>query len=411
MAVGARGSRRLAKSKRTMLTGNYAAAFGAKLSRAEVVPVYPITPQTHIMEKMTEFISKGELDAEFIPVESEHSVMAAAIAAQATGARTFTASSSQGILYMHENLFVASGMRLPIVMVMANRAVAAPVTIYPDQLDSLAQRDTGWLQLYAENAQEIIDLIIQAYRIAEDERVLLPVAVCFEGLIISHFLEPVEVPSQKEVDHFLPPYEAKHVILHPDRPMHVGIAANDVYYTEYRYQQEEAMEKAKEVILEVDKAFLDQFGRGYGGLVQSFMLEDAKVALMTMGSISGTARQVVRDLRRQGIKIGLIRLRSFRPFPTEQLQRIAGQLDLIAVLDRNVSIGLGGIVYSELATALYPLEKRPLLVNYILGLGGRDTTVENVMEITSNAINLSGLGEVKKPVRWIGVRGLEAVDG
>src|SRR4030042_1416478 len=228
-------------SEKKMLTGNYAAAHGAKLSRVRVVPIYPITPQTTVIEKLIEFISKGELDAEYIPVESEHSVMAAAIGAEATGVRAFTASSSQGIAYMHENLFVASALRLPIVMTMVNRTMNPPIAGGPDHSDSMAQRDTGWLQIYVENAQEILDMIIQAYRIAEDKNVLLPVAICYEGMVISHFLEAVEIPDQNLVDKFLPPYHADHVVLDPKRPMHFAVIS-DEYLPEYRYQQEVAME-------------------------------------------------------------------------------------------------------------------------------------------------------------------------
>ena len=231
---------------RKMLTGNYAAAYGAKIARVEVTPVYPITPQTHIMEKLAELVGSGELDAEFVPVESEHSALAVAIAAQATGARTFTATSAQGLVFMHENLFVASGLRLPIVMVLVNRALGAPNSIYPDLNDSLDQRDTGWIQIYVENAQEAHDMIIQAYRIAEDKRVLLPMGICFEGIIISHYMEPVEILDQQKVDRFLPPYHPDHVLLDPDRPMSIGqIVMDDSYYTEYRYQQQEGMDNAK----------------------------------------------------------------------------------------------------------------------------------------------------------------------
>jgi len=239
-------------SEKKMLTGNYAAAYGAKLARVEAVPVYPITPQTTVMEKLIEFITRKEMEAEYIPVESEHSAMAAAIGAEATGVRTFTASSSQGIAYMHENLFVASGLRLPIVMVAVNRCISPPISIFPDHSDSLAQRDTGWLQIYVENAQEILDMIIQAYKIAVDKNVLLPAAICYEGLVVSHFLEPVEVPEQGLVDEFLPPCELDHVVLDPKRPMHLSVMVNEKYFMEYRYQQEEAMERSKEVIQEVD---------------------------------------------------------------------------------------------------------------------------------------------------------------
>ncbi|UCD79940.1 MAG: pyruvate ferredoxin oxidoreductase [Desulfobacterales bacterium] len=396
-------------ANRKMLTGNYAAAHGARLARAEVVPVYPITPQTHIMEKMAEFIEKGELDAEFVPVESEHTAMAVAIAAQATGARTFTATSAQGLVYMHENLFVASGLRLPIVMAIVNRALGAPNTIWPDLSDSLDQRDTGWIQIYVESAQEAHDMIVQAYRIAEDQQVLLPVAICFEGIIISHYMEPVEILDQQKVDQFLKPYEPKHVILDPDRPMAVGqIVMDDSYYTEYRYQQQEAMDNAQRVIQAVDATFGDTFGRHYGGLIAAEGMEDAEIALLTLGSLTSTARAVVKTLREAaGIPIGLIKLRAVRPFPDRDLKKYLCDMKAVAVLERDVSIGAAGIIYTELARILNGDRKpRPLIIDYILGLGGRDVTIEDIREIGLNLYENRDSNSVSNPVRWSQVRGL-----
>jgi 2-oxoisovalerate ferredoxin oxidoreductase alpha subunit len=394
-------------SQKMMLTGNYAAAYGAKLARAEAVPVYPITPQTTIMEKIIELIRDGELDAEYIPLESEHSAMAAAIAAEATGVRVFTASSSQGIAYMHENLFVTSGLRLPIVMAVANRSIGPPICIYPDHSDSLAQRDTGWIQFYVENAQEIIDTIIQSYKVAEHRDVLLPVAVCFEGLIISHFLEPVVMPSQRLVDAFLPPYEPTHVLLSPKKVMHLSVTVNDQYFMEYKYQQHEAMENAKEVIEEVDRNFGEKFGRMHGGLLTPYRTEDAEVAILSMGSNAGLARMAVDELRKEGIRVGSIKLRVFRPFPQEKLQEKTRDLKLLIVLDRDASVGMGGVLYSEVAGSLYPLEHKPLLVNYIVGLGGRVITVNDLKSLTIEAMNKLKAGRIDRPVRWVGVRGVE----
>ncbi|OEU45174.1 MAG: hypothetical protein BBJ60_03155 [Desulfobacterales bacterium S7086C20] len=390
-----------------MLTGNYAAAYGAKLARVEVTPVYPITPQTHIMEKMAEFIENGELDAEFVSVESEHSALAVAIAAQATGARSFTATSAQGLLYMHENLFVASGLRLPIVMVLVNRALGAPNSIYPDLSDSLDQRDTGWIQVYVENAQEAHDMVVQAYRIAEDKRVLLPMAICFEGIIISHYMEPVEILDQEKVDNFLMPYLPEHVILDPDRPMSVGqIVMDDSYYMEYRYQQQEAMDRAKEVIQEVDEAFGQSFGRYYGGLLSTEMMEDAEVALLTLGSLASTARAVVNHLRNEdGISIGLVKLRMVRPFPDQELSELLSDTKVVVVLERDVSIGAGGIVYTELCRSLNG-RNGPHLINYILGLGGRDVTFEDIKDIALLSCSERHTTTIDNPIRWYQVRGL-----
>jgi len=393
--------------QKMMLTGNHAAAYGAKLSRVEAVPVYPITPQTTVMEKIIELIREGQLEAEYLPMESEHSVMAAAIGAEATGARVFTASSSQGIAYMHENLFVASGLRLPIVMSLANRCIGPPISIYPDHMDSLDQRDTGWIQYYVEDAQEVLDTIIQSYRVAEHRDVLLPVAVCYEGLVISHFLEPVEVPDQRAVDDFLPSYEPDHVLLSPKKVMHLSVTVNDHYFMEYRYQQQEAMENAKRVIKEVDEAFGEKFGRRYGGLLQSYRLEDADVAVLSMGSISGLARMAVDELRKEGVPAGSIKLRLLRPLPQEALQEKTENLKLLIVIDRGASIGMGGIVYSEIAGNLYHRGPKPLMVNYIVGLGGRVTTIEDLKALILEAMEKMKKGKIDKPARWVGVRGLE----
>lgn len=392
-----------------MLTGNYAAAHGARLARVEVVPVYPITPQTHIMEKMAEFIEGGDLDAEFVSVESEHSAMAVAIAAQATGARTFTATSAQGLVYMHENLFVASGIRLPIVMVIVNRALGAPNTIHADFSDSLDQRDTGWIQIYVENAQEAHDMIVQAYRIAEDKRVLLPVTICFEGIIVSHYMEPVELLDQEKVDQFLPSYQPDHVILDPDRPMSVGLVVmDDAYYTEYRYQQQEAMDRSKGVIQEVDDLFGQTFGRNYGGLISAEDMEDAEVALLTLGSMASTARSVVQRLRQEkDIPIGLVKLRSVRPFPDRELVECLSDVKAVAVLEKDVSIGAGGVVYTELSRSVNSGgNDGPILIDYILGLGGRDVTPDDIEGIGLELFHERNATTITNPIRWYKVRGL-----
>ena len=393
---------------RKMLTGNYAAAYGAKVARVEVAPVYPITPQTHIMEKLAEFVESGELDAEFVPVESEHSALAVAIAAQAAGARSFTATSAQGLVYMHENLFVASGLRLPIVMVLVNRSLGAPNSIYPDLGDSLDQRDTGWIQMYVENAQEAHDMIIQAYRIAEDKRVLLPVAICFEGIIISHYMEPVEILDQEKVDRFLPSYQPEHVILDPDRPMSVGqIVMDDSYYTEYKYQQQEAMDRSKAVIQEVDEAFGETFGRNYGGLISTERMDDAEVAILTLGSLASTARAVVNYLRDEGgTPIGLVKLRAVRPFPDQELRECLGPMKAIAILERDISLGSGGIIYTELLRSLRTLNGSPHLIDYIIGLGGRDVTFEDIKGISMTTFEERNVDSITNPIRWYQVRGL-----
>lgn len=392
-------------SEKKMITGNYAAAYGAKLARVRVVPVYPITPQTTIIEKLIDFISKKEMEAEYIPIESEHSAMAAAIGAEATGVRAFTASSSQGIAYMHENLWVASGLRLPMVMVMVNRTMNPPIAGAPDLSDSLSQRDTGWLQIYVENAQEILDMVIQAYRIAEDKNVLLPVAICYEGMVISHFLEAVDIPGQALVDKFLPPYHPEHVVLDTKRPMHISIASDD-YLPEYRYQQEMAMENAKKVIQDVDREFKQLFDREYGGLLSTYMMDGAKVAIVAMGNICGVTRMAVRELRKNGVKAGAIKLRAFRPFPKEAINNALKDVELVIVLDRAVSSGFGGVIYPELSATLCNIEPRPYIQDYIIGLAGRQVTVAKLVSLVEKSLTDCKEASHRKPIQWVDVRGL-----
>jgi len=393
------------KSQRKMITGNYAAAYGAKLARPEVIPIYPITPQTSTVEKIVEFIDHGELLARFVPVESEHSALTVAISAQAVGARTFTASSSQGMAYMYENLFVASGLRLPIVISIVNRGLAMPISILPDQGDSLGGRDAGWIQYYAADAQEVLDFILKAYKVAEDPRVLLPSAVCFEGFLISHFTEAVEIPHQKDVDEFLPEYRPDHVVLDPERPMHMGILVNEHYYTEYRYQQKVAMDNALPVIEEVNAQFQRLWGRGVGP-AETLFAEDAEVLVVVMGALSGPAKMAVRALRDEGVKAGLVRITVFRPFPEKILTSLTENADLCIVLDRNVSIGSAGILYTELTSALANQDRPIKFTNFILGLGGRDVEPETLKGSILEAYRKYKDCEEAEAVSWIGVRGI-----
>lgn len=293
-----------------------------------------------------------------------------------------------------------------MVMAIANRAMGPPQDIYDDHSDSLAERDTGWIQIYTENAQETLDAILQGYRLGEDERVLLPVHVCFDGLKVSHFLERVELPPQPEVDDFVGEYVPKHVFLNPQKPMHIGEVCDHHYYMEYRYQQKVAMDSALRVIQEVSNEYNERLNRKpVDALVQTYFLDDAEMAFLTMGSISGLARAVVRKMREEGIKIGLMKLRAFRPFPVEKLQDMAGSLKMVIVIDKNVSLGMSGIVYSELAATLYGQSTKPLLLNYIAGLGGRVIFHEDLEKMAREAINILGRGRLKDPVRWYGVRG------
>lgn len=362
-----------------------------KKAKPSVIPVYPITPQTKISEKLAEYVANDELDANYIRVESEHSAMSAAIGASATGVRVFTATSSQGLAYMHEPVFAAAGMRLPIVMADANRALSSPINIWNDQQDSISERDAGWIQLYAETGQEAFDTVLQAYKIAENPEVSLPVMVCIDGFILTHTVDPVEVLSQEEVDSFLPKYEITHFSLDPENPMSQGTLADTNYYLELRYALEVAMEKSKEVIEQVGKEYGDMFGRHYG-LIEEYKSEDADIILIAMGSICGTIKDVVDDQRAKGNKVGLIRIRSYRPFPKEALQQAVGDATL-AVLDKDVSFSAGGAVYTDVKASV----DNPTY-GYIIGLGGRDITPDDIEEIITKTENPT------KDIEWIGLR-------
>jgi pyruvate/2-oxoacid:ferredoxin oxidoreductase alpha subunit len=357
-----------------LLTGNSAISLGVMLSRAEVISAYPITPQTTIVEELSEICSDGRLNAKFIRVESEHSALACVAAASAAGARVFTATSSHGLAYMHEMLHWTSGTRLPVVMVNANRAIGSPWNIWCDHSDSLSQRDTGWIQLYCQSAQEALDTVIQAYRIAEE--VLLPVMVLEDGFFLSHTSDTVDVPEQKLVDAFLPPFRPRYKLT-PDEPHTYNIMADPTMFIQFKHEAQQAMDQAKKVIARVDREFKSHFGRGYG-YTGKVRLPDADVVLLTMGTAASTALEVIEAFRKQGKKVGLCRLRMFRPFPSEELGKILSGAKKIAVLDRDNSLGAGGIVAQELKAALFGLARKPKVFEFIAGLGGRDITPEDI---------------------------------
>jgi pyruvate ferredoxin oxidoreductase alpha subunit len=347
-----------------------AVAEAVKLADADVIAAYPITPQTHIVEHLAELVAQGELDAEFIPVESEHSAMSACLGSAAAGARTFTATAGQGLELMHEVVYVASAMRLPIVMTVANRALSAPLSVWGDHSDVMAVRDTGWIQIFVENGQEAIDNVICAFRMGEDRRALLPVMVHIDGFHLSHMVEPVVFPSQAEVREFLPPYDYPFP-LNPARPVTMGDFAPPVVFTETKWAQEINLENSKAVVLDIWQRFGDKFGRYYHP-IECYRCEDCETLLMTMGSFSETAMMAVDKMREAGQKVGLFRIRLWRPFPYQELrQTVAGARTLI-VLDRAISLGMGGPVASEIKSALYALESRPRVVGFVGGLGGRD---------------------------------------
>jgi len=351
---------------RILLTGNHAVAWGARLARPKFMACYPITPQTPILEKLTDFQTAGELDTEILTPESEHSAMAACISASLTGVRVFTATSCQGLLLMHEMLHYASGARAPIVMCNVNRTVASPWAFWPDQTDSLAQRDTGWIQLYSESGQESLDTVIQAFRIAE--QVSCPVLINQDAFYISHALEPVEVPSQETVDQYLPPFQPEH-FLDPGRGESLGNVVSQEMFCQHRKDISEAMELAISVAEESDAEWRRLVGRGYG-IIEAYRCENAELVITTMGSMCGTARHAVDEMRNKGRAVGLLKVRLFRPFPVDALREALAGIPDVLVLDRNCSPGTGGVLHQELKGALYGLADAPRIHGYLAGVGG-----------------------------------------
>jgi len=344
----------------------------------DVISAYPITPQTHIVEHLAELVNNGELDAEYIPVESEHAAMSACIGAAATGARTFTSTAAQGLLLMYENLYIASSLRLPIVMVIANRAVSAPISIWNDHSDVMSMRDAGWIHTFAENGQEAVDLIYHAYRVAE--KTLLPVAVNIDGFTLSHVVEPVELLDQELVDKFVPPLRMKYK-LDPKKPISIGAIGLPEIYTEAKKAQDEALKSSYKVILRAWKEFEKLTGRKYSP-VETLEMEDAEVCLIIMGSLAETAMNAIKNLRKKGKKVGLLRFRLWRPFPHREFIKAIGKAKALCVVDRAVShASTGGPVGIEVRSALYQSNKRPKVVNFIAGLSGRDVTVEDFEEM------------------------------
>ena len=389
-------------AKRVGLEGSLAIAEAAKLANVDVVAAYPITPQTHIVERLAEMVANAELDAEYIPVESEHSAMSACLGSAATGARTFTATAGQGLELMHEVMYVASSSRLPIVMSVANRALSGPLSVWGDHSDAMAVRDTGWIQVFAENNQEAFDLILWAFRVAEDRQVLFPVMVHLDGFNVSHVTEPLFLEDQKEVDKFLPP-NSYPLPLHPDKPVTMGAFGPPVIYTETKKAQEVALEKSKDVILQGWKEFGDQFGRSYSP-IESYKTEGADTLLLTIGSLSDTAALAVDNMRAEGKNVGLIRIRLWRPFPFEELRKAVGNAGLLIVLDRAMSFGGPvGPVCSEVKAALYNCSVRPKIVSFIGGLGGRDMTVKHFTYMIERGEEIAGNGDLIE-YEMIGVR-------
>ncbi len=371
-----------------------AIAHGVRLSRPQVIPMYPITPQTHIVERLADMINDGDLDAEMIHVESEHSACSALIGSVAAGSRSFTATASQGLAYMYEILPIISGLRLPAVMAVANRSLSAPLNIWNDHADAVSARDQGWIQLWAESSQEALDSVIQAVKISEDRGVLLPVMVNLDGFTLSHVWEPVDIPEQKEVDKFLPKFKFDFV-LDPNKPVSIGNVATPDTFMEFRELQEKAMQDSRVVVKKVNDDYKKAFGRGYGdGLLELYEMKDAEFAVIGMGTLCGTARVAVDNLRKKGIKAGLIKLRCLRPFPEEELVKVTKNLKGLGVLDRHISLGFEGPLYTDIKSSLYG--KNDLQVNsYIAGLGGRDIKVGHIEKALTDLTKGSGGGWLK----------------
>ncbi|MBA4393774.1 MAG: pyruvate ferredoxin oxidoreductase [Desulfobacca sp.] len=380
-----------------VLEGSQAVAEAVRLARVEVISAYPITPQTHIVEKLSDFCADGSLPARFLRVESEHSALAALIGASSTGVRTFTATSSQGLALMHELLHWASGARLPIVMAEVNRALAPGWNIWTDQTDSLAQRDTGWIQLYCETGQEVLDTTMQAYYLAE--MVNLPVMVILDAFFLSHTYEPVDVPDQEAADRFLPSFQPRFQ-LDTETPCALGQMAPPGVYMEMRYSIQMAMEEALKRFPDMEEAFRNLFGRGYGP-VEPIQCEDAEIILVTSGTITSTGRQFIQDLRLKGEKVGLLKVKLFRPFPFDLIRLHLRSAQKIAVIDRNFSFGAGGIFAQEIRAALCSLSERPQVFGYIAGLGGRDVTQAVLEEIYRSTQNQAFPTQESL---WVGLR-------
>jgi pyruvate/2-oxoacid:ferredoxin oxidoreductase alpha subunit len=371
------------KALKRFITGNHAVAEAARRCRPGIVAAYPITPQTPIYEKLSEMEASGDLGGIMMRMESEHSSMAACISASLTGARTFTATSSQGLALMHEMLHFASGARAPIVMACVNRTLALPWAFWSDQTDTLSQRDTGWMQIYVEHNQEALDSVIQAYRIAEE--VLLPCMVVLEANFISHFMEPVDVPAQQEVDRFLPEVSIPQRF-DVDNPSYVAGVVNQTQFREFKHLSQEAMDVALETVAKVDQEYGSSFGRSYG-LVEGQDLEDAELVLVTSATITSTARVALQQLREKGHKIGLVKIRLFRPFPTAQIRELLDPVSRIAIIDRNISLGREGIFCAEVKAALCNSPVKKQIQGYLAGIGGTDVDVDLIQRVVLDALS------------------------
>ena len=391
-------------SIRERLSGNEAAATAMKQINPDVVAAFPITPSTEIPQYFSTFVDNGMVDTEFVAVESEHSAMSACIGAEAAGARAMTATSANGLSLMWEMIYIASGMRLPIVMSLVNRAVSGPLNIHNDHSDAMGVRDAGWIMLFSETNQEAYDNLLMAHRIAENENVLLPLMVCQDGFITSHSIENIELLEDEKVKEFVGKYIPKHYLLNEKEPVAMGPMDLQSFLFEHKYQQAEAMRNAKQVILDVAKDFEKLTGRKYG-LFEEYRLDDAEIAIVCMNSTAGTTKDVVDILREKGIKAGLLKVRVFRPFPAEEIAKALSHVKSVAVLDKADSLnGAGGALFTDITSAMQVNGVQVPTSSYIYGIGGRDTTTKEIESVFNDLMEYSKKEKIENPYRYLGLR-------
>ena len=391
-------------SIRERLSGNEATAIAMKQINPDVVAAFPITPSTEIPQYFSTFVANGDVDTEFVAVESEHSAMSATIGASAAGARAMTATSANGLSLMWEMIYIASSLRLPIVMALVNRAVSGPLNIHNDHSDAMGVRDAGWIMLFSENNQEAYDNMLMAHRIAEHKDVLLPLMVCQDGFITSHSIENIQLENDEDVKKFVGQYKPEHYLLNRDEPIAVGPLDLQAYLFEHKAQQAEAMKKAKEVIKEVSEEFAEWTGRKYE-FFEKYKLDDAEIAIVCMNSTAGTTKAVVDRLREQGVKAGLLKIRMYRPFPAEEIAEVLSHLKAVAVLDKADSLNAaGGALFEDVTSAMYVNKKQVPMVNYVYGIGGRDTTEKQLESVYTDLSEIAKTGKIGEPYRYLGLR-------
>ena len=391
-------------SIRERLSGNEAAATAMKQINPDVVAAFPITPSTEIPQYFSTFVSNGSVDTEFVAVESEHSAMSACIGAEAAGARAMTATSANGLSLMWEMIYIASSLRLPIVMSLVNRAVSGPLNIHNDHSDAMGVRDSGWIMLFSENNQEAYDNLIMAHKIAENKDVLLPLMVCQDGFITSHSIENIELIEDEKVKEFVGQYKPEHYLLNDKEPMAIGPMDLQAYLFEHKYQQAEAMRNAKKVILEVAEEFEKMTGRKYD-LFEEYRLDDAEIAVVCMNSTAGTTKDVVDSLREKGIKAGMLKVRVFRPFPAEEIAKSLSHLKAVAVLDKADSLnGAGGALFEDVVSGMYVNGNNVKALSYVYGIGGRDTTTKEIEQVYTDLQDVADSEKVENPYRYLGLR-------